>query len=176
MFNYCFQKCFTNNNNDTMSVKNNELVKQPINTILTNFDHKSIKLFSFKDLKTICRVVDVYDGDTCTIIFDFKGEIIKYKVRCMGYDSPEMKPSLKNENREEEKAKAKEAKAYFQELVNFNNNGLTFIHIHEFDKYGRLLGTFYKDSSFSGDSINTIMINSGHGYSYFGGTKEKFKS
>ena len=101
-------------------------------------------------------------------------EMIKYKVRCLGYDSPEMKPSLKKENREEEKEKAKEAKTFFQNLVNFNNNGLTYIHIHEFDKYGRLLGTFYNDSSMKGDSINDIMIKNGHGYSYFGGTKKEF--
>ena len=132
--------------------------------------------FSFEGMTFRAKVVDVYDGDTLTLVFRYGGKLQQHSCRMLGYDSPEMKPSLKNANREEEKAKAKEAKAYFQELVNFNDGGLTFIHIHEFDKYGRLLGTFYKDSSFSGDSINTIMINSGHGYSYFGGTKEKFTS
>ena len=160
MLSYCFSKCYNNNNNE---LKQN----------LEDFDYKSIPLFSFNDTKTICRVVDVYDGDTCTIIFNFKDEIIKYKVRCLGYDSPEMKPSLKNENRIQEKEKAKEAKAFFQNLVNYNN-GLTYIHIHGFDKYGRLLGTFYQNSSFEGKSVNSIMIENGHGYTYDGGTKKTF--
>ena len=168
MLSYCFPKCFNQNQTDNYELKQN------IKEDLKNFDYKSIPLFSFNDTKTICRVVDVYDGDTCTIIFNFKDEIIKYKVRCLGYDSPEMKPSLKNENRDQEKAKAKEAKAFFQNLVNYENNGLTYIHIHGFDKYGRLLGTFYQNDSFEGKSINSIMIENGHGYAYDGGTKKVF--
>jgi len=170
MFKYCFNKCFKQKNEENIELEKQKDIKK----ILKDFDYKSVPLFSFNDIKTICRVVDVYDGDTCTIIFDYKGEIIKYKVRCLGYDSPEMKPSLKNENREEEKAKAKEAKAYFQELVHFNDGGLTYIHIHGFDKYGRLLGTFYQNDSFKGKSINSIMIENGHGYEYDGGTKKVF--
>ena len=167
MFEYCFSKCINQNkNNNDFTEVNNEIN-------LENFDYKSIPLFSFKNTKTICRVVDVYDGDTCTIIFNFKNEIIKYIVRCLGFDSPEMKPSLKNENRNQEKEKAKEAKAFFQNLVNYNH-GLTYIHIHEFDKYGRLLGTFYQNDSFDGKSINSIMIENGHGYAYDGGTKKVF--
>lgn len=142
------------------------------NDLLIDFDDKNIELFSFNDIKTVCRVVDVYDGDTCTIIFLYKDEVIKYKVRCYGYDSPEMRPSLKKENREEEIEKAKIAKEYFKSLVNYND-GLTYIHIHKFDKYGRLLGTFYNNENFEGKSINDLMIENGHGYSYFGGTKKK---
>ena len=66
MFQYCFSKCVNQNKNDNDSKEvNNE-------ENLRNFDYKSIPLFSFNDTKTICRVVDVYDGDTCTIIFNFK--------------------------------------------------------------------------------------------------------
>ena len=150
--------------------KNNKNIEEE----LKQCDYKNLPLFSFNDIKTVCKVVDVYDGDSCTIIFKYKDEMIKYKVRCNGYDSPEMKPSLKNNDREIEKAKAKEAKTYFENLVNFNKNGLTYIHIHGFDKYGRLLGTFFINNTFSGKSINTLMIEKGHGYTYNGGTKKKF--
>lgn len=160
IFNYCYCK---KGSEDIINVNmENELME---------FDFKSVNLFSYNDVKTVCRVVDVYDGDTCTIIFSYKNEIIKYKVRCMGYDSPEMKPSLKKENRDEEKEKAKIAKEFFKTLVNYEK-GLIYIHIHNFDKYGRLLGTFYKDNTFSGKSINQIMIENGHGYEYYGGTKK----
>lgn len=137
---------------------------------LMSIDSNELNLFSFKDYKTKCRVVDVYDGDTCTIIFKYRDEIIKYKVRCYGYDSPEMKPKRDIENRDEIIERAKEARKYFSNLVNYES-GLIWVHLHEFDKYGRLLGTFYKNET-SEKSINDIMIENGYGYSYFGGTKK----
>ena len=111
---------------------------------LMSIDSNELNLFSFKDYKIWkCRVVDVYDGDTCTIIFKYRDEIIKYKVRCYGYDSPEMKPKRDIENRDEIIERAKEARKYFSNLVNYES-GLIWVHLHEFDKYGRLLGNFIK--------------------------------
>ena len=60
--------------------------------------------------KRVCKVVDVYDGDTFSVVFDHKGELIKYRCRCYGYDTPEMRPSRKNPNREHEKKLAYAAK------------------------------------------------------------------
>ena len=73
-------------------------------------------------------------------------------------------------NRDEIIERAKEARKYFSNLVHYNI-GLIWVHLHEFDKYGRLLGTFYKNET-SEKSINDIMIENGYGYSYFGGTKK----
>ena len=45
------------------------------------------------------------------------------------------------------------------------------------DKYGRLLATLHyteNDATKNIYSINDKMIESGHGYPYTGGTKEKF--
>ena len=38
------------------------------------------------------KVVDVYDGDTVTIVIFNKCGFEKHKLRMYGYDSPEMKP------------------------------------------------------------------------------------
>jgi endonuclease YncB( thermonuclease family) len=141
---------------------------------LLSINHDKLELFGFNNINTIARVVDIYDGDTCTVIFKFKDEIIKYKVRCMGYDCPEMKPLLSISNRNEIIADAKKAKQRFSELVDFENGGIVYLKLGNFDKYGRLLGTFFKDDRYDlEESINNIMIKEGHGYCYNGGTKKK---
>jgi endonuclease YncB( thermonuclease family) len=56
------------------------------------------------------KIVDVYDGDTCTIVIKNNKELQKYKVRMLGYDSPEIKPKKIIDNREKIIKKAKDAK------------------------------------------------------------------
>lgn len=130
-----------------------------------------IPLFNFKDLKISVKVVDVYDGDTFTGCFIFKDQIIKYKFRTIGYDSPEMKPLRNKPNREQEKIKAKEAREKFIEYSNCQNN-LIIVECQQFDKYGRILGTvFNKETS---ENINQKMIDNGYGLPYDGGTKKEF--
>lgn len=48
--------------------------------------------FTFNGIITKARVIDVYDGDTVTIVFYFHDIPIKDSFRLFGYDSPEMKP------------------------------------------------------------------------------------
>lgn len=130
-----------------------------------------IPLFSFEGLKIDVKVVDIYDGDTFTGCFIFRNEIIKYKFRTIGYDSPEMKPSKSNPYREQEKLKAKEARQKFIEYSQCQNN-LISVECQKFDKYGRILGTvFNKQTS---ENVNQKMIQNGYGLPYDGGTKKEF--
>ena len=112
------------------------------------------------------KVVDVYDGDTITITILNNCSIQKHKLRMLGYDSPEMKPRLNIPNRAEEIKKANEAKFFLSELI---LNKLVLADITGFDKYGRLLGTII----FNNININNVMLEKGHGYEYYGGTKKK---
>ena len=86
-----------------------------------------------------------------------------------GYDSPEMRVSKSNPRRDVIKQKAILARDYLTRLVK-NENQLVYIKCGEFDKYGRLLGTLYINKN-DYVSVNELMIENGHGYSYFGGTK-----
>ena len=94
-----------------------------------------------------------------------------------GYDSPEMKPSLSLENREEIKKNAIRAKNRLTELL--GSKEYFKVYCHEFDKYGRLLVSVISDDSVSDISydfektVNAQMIKEGHGYAYYGGTKQK---
>lgn len=163
----------TNKTND-LYVQNLELKESVLNLDerLKIVNEKEVDYFNFKGKRLKCRYCNIYDGDTFSIIFIFKDELIKYRCRCLGYDTPEMKPSLKNPNREKEKEAAKLAKARFIELLEKGKDGLIEVECFEFDKYGRILVNVY--NGVDTKSLNDIMIEEGHGIPYSGGTKEKF--
>lgn len=138
-------------------------------TDLLKVDETCINYFSLKGNSFIAKVCNVYDGDTCTVLFSYRNEFIKYKCRMMGYDSPELKPLLSKPNRVEEITLAKNARSRFTELVEKSPTGLVRIECFEFDKYGRLLADMYNNVDI--ESINSIMIREGHGKSYFGKKK-----
>ena len=133
---------------------------------------ENMKCFSFIGQSFVGIPANIYDGDTLSIIFVYNGNPVKYRCRALGYDSPEMKPSLSNPNRIEEKELANAAKDRFIELLTKHADKNIFIKCHEFDKYGRLLVEIW--NNVDKDSINTMMINEGHGKPYQGGTKEKW--
>ena len=134
-------------------------------------DEKNINYFSFHGKEFIARPCSIYDGDTFSAIFLYNNEFIKYKCRCMGYDSPEMKPLLNDPNRDKEKELAVIAKNRFTELVLKHETKLVKIKCYEFDKYGRLLVDVW--NMVDNKKINDMMIEEGNGKPYFGGKKDK---
>ncbi len=133
-------------------------------------DLEKFPLFSLKGKSFIAKPTNIYDGDTLSMIFEVNGEILKYRCRCMGYDSPEMKPSKSKPDRELEISLAKKAKQRFVELLEKHQSKLVKIECFEFDKYGRLLVNIY--NKVDEKSINQIMIDEKHGKAYDGGTKD----
>jgi endonuclease YncB( thermonuclease family) len=143
-------------------------------------DKTNTPIFSLNGFVTFAKAVDFYDGDTFNIIISYYDLIYHFKARMFGYDSPEMKPSLSTQNRDEIKKNATCAKNRLVELI--GNKEYFRVYCHEFDKYGRLLVSIFKDDDdvdASGETnydfnktINKQMIDEGHGYSYYGGTKQ----
>jgi len=133
-------------------------------------DTNNIPYFSFFGKVFYGKACHIYDGDTFSIIFDYKGDLVKYRCRSIGYDSPEIKPLLINPNRELEKELAIKARNRLTELIYKNNpQGILKIECENFDKYGRILVRFYNlDDALS---INDIMLKEGHGRPYHGGKK-----
>ena len=134
--------------------------------------NKKTPTFSLEDETKLCKVVDVYDGDSCKVAFSLNGDIYKWNIRMNGYDSPEMRPSKSKPNREAEKAAAVKAKEYLKSLI-MKDKQLVYVKCGKFDKYGRLLGTILINKN-DVLSVNQLMINNGHGYEYHGGTKKQF--
>ena len=130
-----------------------------------------IPLFSLNGKIKKCKIVDVYDGDTCKAVFYLNKELHKWNIRMIGYDTPELRPRKNVPNREHEILKAKQARDFLKSLV-MNPNQLVYIKCHEFDKYGRLLGEILIDKD-DMITVNQLMIDKGHGVPYDGGTKLK---
>ena len=124
--------------------------------------------FSFDGLCTLARVVDIYDGDTCTIIFNYNNQFIKYKIRAFGYDTCELHPRKNIENRDQHIAKATSQQQAFATLLMYNE-GIVEVQMRGFDKYGRILGIFYGQDK--NTSINDIMVHRYDAKPYYGGTK-----
>ena len=128
---------------------------------------KDVNCYSLAGQNYIGKIVDVYDGDTLTCGFFFNNCPIKVKVRMEGYDSPEMKPLLKIENRDLHIECAHLAK---EKLKSLTNNKIITINFNEQDKYGRQLAKLYINNI----CINDIMISEGYGKPYDGGKKGIF--
>lgn len=139
---------------------------------LCTVEDSSLDYFTFYGQKIVVKPCNFYDGDTFSAIFNFNGQIIKYKCRCNGYDSAEMKPLKSNPNRDKEKELAKSAKDRFTQLALAHPSGLCLIECGHFDKYGRILVKVY--NGVNTESINDIMIKEGHGKPYDGGTKDSW--
>jgi endonuclease YncB( thermonuclease family) len=139
---------------------------------LLSINPDDIKYFSFKGMTFNAIPCNIYDGDTFSAVFIFNSNIIKYKCRCLGYDTPEMKPPLSKQNRNEEIELAKKAKERFIELLNKSPNKIIKIECFDFDKYGRILVNVYNGAD--KDSLNCIMIKEKYGKPYDGKTKEGF--
>ena len=136
---------------------------------LNQYTNDSIPLFSFNKYECLAKIVDVYDGDTFTACFYYQKNIIKYKFRTLGYDSPEMKPLKSKPEREQEIEEAKQAKEKFIELSNCQND-LVKLKMDKFDKYGRILVTVIRTKDKL--NVNEEMIKQGYGYEYNGGSKK----
>ena len=126
---------------------------------LAKFDPTSIDRFSFDGLKTYAKVCKVYDGDTITLIFEYRGEMLKYSARIYGIDTPEIR------TRDKEEKKLGYAARDF--LSSYILNQIVFVEFLKFDKYGRLLvNVFINDVN-----ISNLMIQNKYAKPYFGGTK-----
>lgn len=159
-----------------------------LNNQLKNLDN-SIPLFDLKDNTYSAKVVDVYDGDTCSIVIFLNKNFTKFKLRCLGYDTPEMKPPKDCKNRDQLIDMAIKSRNYFiSKVTNCNieinkhyskselkellsqNTKIIKVKSHGWDKYGRFLGEIFINNK----NFNQEMIDKNYGYKYDGGTKKQF--
>lgn len=123
------------------------------------------------------KVIDVYDGDTITIMFQLGTMFFKDHLRLAEVDAPELR--TRNET---EKAAAIRSRDWLREQV---LNKLVYVQFGDKvkDKYGRLLGfVFPKDAgppvnnqpSLKLRTINEQLVALGYAVEYDGGSKKPF--
>ena len=167
----CCCCCCAKPKNNALDPKDVELMFDTENPhiISKTFDVARYKCFSFKGLVTIAKASDVYDGDTLSLSWKQGNTIIKWRCRCLGYDSPEMKPRLNAPNRAKIIENAQIAR---NKLVSFMGKDMMVLaEMGDFDKYGRILVTLKHPKN--NTNINEQMIAGGYGVKYNGGTKDQ---
>lgn len=114
------------------------------------------------------KVTDVIDGDTIDVVIDLGFDIFtNRRVRLAGIDTPESRTTDLNE-----KKFGMEAKEYLKHLLgNASNVVIKTLATDVNEKYGRVLGQVYIDSSTM--SVNDLLVSHGYAWSYDGGTKVK---
>lgn len=101
-------------------IHSNEKVNQPENIYeLNQLSIQNTKPFSLVGTASYVRVVNVYDGDTITIIFRFGSHFYHKRCRIYGIDTPEIR--TKNN---EEKQKGIEG---ILKKVDFRKNSLGMV-------------------------------------------------
>jgi endonuclease YncB( thermonuclease family) len=129
--------------------------------ILENCDPDTIDSFSIKGLYR-ARVCKVYDGDTCTCIFqynDTSDKLYKFSIRLADINTPEIR--TKDES---EKKKAIQARDYLSSRI---LDKIVSLECNGFDKYGRILGRIFIDDH----CINQEMVDKEYAVEYM--KKEK---
>lgn len=141
-------------------------------------DFTNLDYFSFDGIITKCKVVNVYDGDTVTIVFYMNDTPIKTKFRLLGYDAPEIKPRKSIEYHDLHVKAGKKVRDCLKDKI---LGKLFWVKFTKEDKYGRALGNLYEinnksQKNMSGGelSINDWIITNRMGKKYDGGTKKKF--
>ncbi len=151
---------------------------------LKQLKNDQVQEFSLKNMEFICKIIDVYDGDTCKMIIYIDNKFVKFNCRLLGIDTPEIKPLKSKENREDEIMRAKLCRNRLISLccnddkekitdsnhkeVLENNNNLVKVKCYEFDKYGRVLIELLNQD---GESFNSILVKEGLAKEYDGGKK-----
>ena len=124
---------------------------------------KNTKVFGFKDFTVDAKVVKVYDGDTCTCVFDtFNMGLYRHQIRLNGIDTAEIKSKDADV-----KALALRTRDFVADLI---LNKIVQLTCEGSDKYGRILGIIRID----GVCINDLLIEKKMALPYDGGTKTLF--
>lgn len=128
----------------------------------------NVDFFNFIDQIKIGKVVDIYDGDTITVLTDVHGYYYKFRVRLYGIDCPEIKPLKDIENRDLHIKSAIKVKDILSMLI---LNRTVKLLCKNFDKYGRLLViVIYEDIN-----INDFLLENKLAKKYDGKTKVEFR-
>lgn len=160
------------------NIRNGDKVDEParakINKIIKSSTTKNTPKFDFSlDYKGPAKIIKCYDGDTCTISFEYNGEVVYSSLRLLGYDTAERGHRATSDA---EKEAGESGRDYFISLNGFTeeeHDKLVYVHLFGLDMYGRILGLMYdKKPNKKTKSLNQLMIESGHGIPY---NKDKMK-
>jgi micrococcal nuclease len=108
----------------------------------------------------VLKVERVVDGDTVDVVLDLGfGLSLKQRLRVIGIDTAELRS--KDPGEREAALRAKE----FAEKWLLSGEKTT-VKTYKDDKYGRILGDFYREHA--SESFSEALLNAGHAKAYHG--------
>lgn len=125
--------------------------------------------FNLDGLEATCKVVDVYDADTVTVVVPFEKKFYKVKCRLKNIDAAELRTTD-----EKEKRVAIDGREFLKALI---LNRTIWIRCGQWGKYGgRMIGELYltADNMAKNYSINELLVQRKFAYRYDGKKKKKF--
>ena len=131
---------------------------------LKDLNEDNTPWLSFENQFVHCKVIQVYDGDSITVILPFESLSSYYKVKCRLYGI--YTPEIRTRDLEE-KTLGFSARDYLREQV---LDKIVWIKCGKWDKYGRLLITIYQELG-SEISLNEQLVELGYAEEYFGGKR-----
>ena len=134
---------------------------------LERIDPKTVPKVPFHNQIIYAKIEEVYDGDTIKIIVLFGVIPVRFSLRILGIDTPEIKQG--GGRLLEEQRAAVKVREYVKSLFPSN---LAKICIRDWDKFGgRVLGDLYLQT---GESVSDILINGGWARPYQGEKKKEW--
>jgi endonuclease YncB( thermonuclease family) len=131
---------------------------------------KKVPSFSLEGHTCLAKCVKVYDGDTITLAFPWKGEMLKWRCRLEEIDTPELKKKNKTEYFFGVRVRDMVRTLILDEIVH--------VVCGKFDKYGRLLVWVYLNTPPlnrpGGMSVNFLLVQSRCALPYDGGKKKSW--
>jgi len=138
---------------------------------LNSIDPAQISNLPRKGMMTKCKIVNIHDGDTVTIVYMIgKGVPFKINLRLEGIDAPE----LGSKNNLEKRCAKTVSKWLASKL---SRQRYWWVIPKKWDKYGgRIIGALYAHPDPLSESVCDEMINRGLVVPYNGGKKEAWTS
>ena len=156
-----------------------------------DFNFYNVPDFSLYNKILLAKVVDIYDGDTCTCILNVFNNYYKFKIRLADIDTPEIKNKIVIKKTMAYVARNRLYNLITGDIIDYfesrnsvreklqKNNYIVKLYCGDFDKYGRLLAfVFNKDFNITNKEIdkkvsfNYTLINEKLAVYYDGGAKE----
>jgi endonuclease YncB( thermonuclease family) len=157
-------------------------------TFFSNYDLDSPHI-SLAGIRTYCRIVDVYDGDSLSIVLPYNdlNHVYKFQVRLQNIDTCEItsktlanrEKAVKARNRVIElltnisQPQSLQSRKDVQKLFR-DGVYVAWIELSEMDKYNRVLADIYPigHTSTTSRSISSILLEERLAYPYSGETKK----
>lgn len=138
---------------------------------LSQVDPAEISDVPNKDLITRVRVIDVHDGDTIKVLFEFGGEIMKISLRILGVDTPEL--TAGHARLPEEKAAGIKARDFVRETLHRAElQGGVHAKFISWDKYGsRIVADILLSEKIS---LTDLLLKQGYAHPYNGEKKKEW--